>query len=242
MNHESHRVVNTPHARAWGGAIFGALFVAAYMALADDHPPTPRLNDPWGAAFCLVSVTLAIRSLRLGAVVNPNVLVIRGYLTTRRISVDEVDSLSIIDYPGPWWVNSDRLKGLRVNRTRGRRGVTAWGLTGSESRICRARAELEAELQTPLKAASGSGHRSRARQSAALMRRSSVADWLTGRVGLEGEHPSDHPAAVVGSLSWAVTLVFRSRTTGEFPSLTYSQGSRFTRFSLARQRSKRSCF
>lgn len=138
-------VIRAPHARAWSGVMFGGLFVASYMALSDDHPPIPQLDDPVGAAFCLLALALTFRSLRLAVVVRSDALLIRGYLTTRKVRIGEVESLSVIDYPGPWWLNSDRLKGLRVNRSGGR-SLTVWGLTGSEERVRRARSEVEAAL------------------------------------------------------------------------------------------------
>jgi len=41
MQATERRVIRTPHARVWSGAIFGTWFLASYMALADDHPPCP---------------------------------------------------------------------------------------------------------------------------------------------------------------------------------------------------------
>jgi hypothetical protein len=141
MEATERKVIRAPHARVWSGATFGALFLASYMALSEDHPPVPGLNDPVGAAFCLLALVLTIRSLRLAVVVRPTALVVRGYLTTRRIQISDVESVSVIDYPGPWWLNSDRLKGLRVNRHQGR-GLTLWGLTGSEKRVREARRQI----------------------------------------------------------------------------------------------------
>ena len=145
MDATPHKVIRAPHARAWSGVIFGALFVASYMALSDDYPPVPKLEDPVGVAFCLLALALTIRSLCLAVVVRSDALLIRGYLTTRKVRIGEVESLSVIDYPGPWWLSSDRLKGLRVNRSEGR-SLTVWGLTGSEKRVRRARAQIEAAL------------------------------------------------------------------------------------------------
>lgn len=151
MRATERQVIRTPHARAWSGAIFGTSFLASYRALAEDHPPVPDLNDPVGAAFCLLALALTIRSLRLAVVVTPGALIIRGYLTTRRIRLSDVESINVIDYPGPWWLNHDRLRGLRVSRHHGR-GLTIWGVTGSEKRVREARARIVEDALTGLQA------------------------------------------------------------------------------------------
>ncbi len=115
------------------------------MALSDDQPPMPNLDDPAAVAFCLLALALTVRSFRLAVVVGSDALVIRGYFITRRIRFSEVESLSVIDYPGPWWLNSDRLKGLKVNRSAGG-AVTVWGVTGREKRVREARSQIEAAL------------------------------------------------------------------------------------------------
>jgi hypothetical protein len=56
MQATERKVIRTPHARVWSGAIFGSVFLASYMALAENHPPVPDLNDPVGAAFCLLAL------------------------------------------------------------------------------------------------------------------------------------------------------------------------------------------
>jgi hypothetical protein len=80
-------------------------------------------------------------------------LIIRGYLTTRMIRLSEVESINVIDYPGPWWLNPDRLKGLRVNRHHGR-GLTIWGVTGSEKRVREARRRSVEDTLTGLETGS----------------------------------------------------------------------------------------
>jgi hypothetical protein len=100
MQATERKVISTPHARVWSGVIFGTWFLASYMALAGNHPPVPDLNGPVGAAFCLLALALTIRSLRLAVVVGPGALIIRGYLTTRKIRLSDVESINVIDYPG----------------------------------------------------------------------------------------------------------------------------------------------
>ena len=126
--------VSTPHARVWSGAIFGGLFLASFMAISEAHLPYPDAKDPVGLAVCLVTLVLTIRSLRLALVIRPGVLVVRGYFLTRRLNIADIDSISVIDYPGPWWLDTDRLVGLRVDRTSSR-PLTVWGVTGSRKRV-----------------------------------------------------------------------------------------------------------
>ena len=131
-------VVSTPHARVWGVAIFGGLFLASYMSISDARPPYPGTGDPLAVVIFFVCLALAVRSARLGLTIRPDVLVVRGYFLTRRIRVADIESVNVIDYPGPWWLNTERLKGLRLTRV-GRRPLTVWGVTGSMQRVADAR-------------------------------------------------------------------------------------------------------
>lgn len=102
---------------AFGGVVtFGGLFLASFLAISDLRPPHPSTDDPLGVAFCLVALTLAIRSFRLGLTIRPGVIVVRGYFLTRRVAIAEIESVGVIDYPGPWWLNTERLRGLRLSR------------------------------------------------------------------------------------------------------------------------------
>ena len=118
--------------------MFGSLFVASSLAISDAHPPYPAVDDPSGIAACLVTLALTIRCLRLGITIKPDVVIVRGYFLTRRLVVSDIQSIGVIDYPGPWWLNSERLKGLRLGR-RGGRPLTVWGVTGSMTRVNDAR-------------------------------------------------------------------------------------------------------
>lgn len=133
--------VSTPHARVWSGAIFGGLFLASFLAISEAHRPYPGTKDSVGLAVCLVTLVLTIRSLRLGLVIRPGVLVVRGYFVTRRLDIADIASISVIDYPGPWWLNTDRLVGLRVDRTSSW-PLTVWGVTGSLKRVGVARSTV----------------------------------------------------------------------------------------------------
>lgn len=135
---KSRLVVCTPHARVWGAAIFGGLFLASYLAVSDEHPPFPGTDDPLGVVVCLATLALAVRSARLGLTIRPGLLVVRGYFVTRRVPTAAIESVSVIDYPGPWWLDAERLKGLRLDLT-GRRPLTVWGVTGSMRRVSAAR-------------------------------------------------------------------------------------------------------
>ncbi len=138
-------VVGTPDARVWSGTIFGLLLVASAMAVTDPDLPGVWL-DPLGLAICVVLSVLLVRVVRMAVVVDDQGLVIRGYLTSRRLSKSSVFSISLVDYPGPWWLNTERVRALRFDLESGKH-VTAWGVTGSERRLKGAKARLVSRLR-----------------------------------------------------------------------------------------------
>lgn len=135
----------------WIGLLIGA---AATLGGIFDPPLYVRHeSDAWGWAILGVLGLLLWRSCRVGLDVGEDMLFVRTWLRTRRLSVDEVAGVLARPYDGLLTRGSqyNQLACVTLGLADGP-AVTAWGLVGGRRSIHRMARTLAIRLNVPVSA------------------------------------------------------------------------------------------
>jgi hypothetical protein len=112
------RHLSTPHYRALCTAVFALFALVLIGSLLD---PAVNSGEPdWpGWIFLAVSLAAIVRAVRLGLTITPDHVIVRSWLTTRRIPRSDILSARATPYDGQIGLHTDRVCQLELElRTR----------------------------------------------------------------------------------------------------------------------------
>lgn len=139
------RTYRSAHSIAWAAAVFGLPMAACLLWIGKPFmsgQASAFVLHPLDVGLVGALATMTYRSVRLGVVLGDSDLVVRGFFSSRHVSYGDVVSVSVIDYLGPWWIPSSKVKSLRLDLVGGKK-INIWGLSGGEQSMKQTRDDLE---------------------------------------------------------------------------------------------------
>ncbi|GAA3796164.1 hypothetical protein [Cellulomonas soli] len=139
---------------------WAALALACVGGMVDPEPPARAGWSPIGLVVAIISVVAAVRASRSGVIVTGSQVIVRNFLSTRRVSLADVEHVGVLNYDGFLVWDSPRTSWLctvAVTTTAGR-VVKAYGLVGFAASAERAAARLRDLIGLPHRS-SAAAHR-----------------------------------------------------------------------------------
>ncbi|MBU4213220.1 MAG: hypothetical protein KJ792_01030 [Actinobacteria bacterium] len=143
-------LVRTP---VWTGAVFAYSALMAVLLFPGAVEPAPGEPTWVGPAALPLLIVLALRALVVGVAVTEREVVVRNFLSTRRIARDEVIDIRLVNYSGfIAWQSPSGLSALKSVELRTDRGrvVKAYGLFGTSRAISSRVRRLRAQVGLPV--------------------------------------------------------------------------------------------